>query len=95
MDKMNRKVWKIKCLKLWKSTCRLHPNIYFNEALNQCKNGEQIIGDILDEKELMNNLFSNAIPNNIFGLTAESYESFLLERRKLMARKIKEYYSSL
>ena len=46
--------------------------------------------DILNE-----NLKVNCIPKNILSINDAGYEDFLLERRKLMARKIKDYYKSL
>ena len=36
-----------------------------------------------------------AIPESIFDGTEKNYESFLEERRKLMAQKIKDYYLNL
>lgn len=40
-------------------------------------------------------LAANAIPANLFEITEADVEKFLLERRKLMAAKVKEYYYSL
>ena len=36
---------------------------------------------------LKDNLKTNCIPENIISLNVENYESFLLERRKSMAKK--------
>jgi len=44
---------------------------------------------------LKENLSINCIPENIVNMDASHYEDFLLERRKLMAKKIKNYYYSL
>jgi hypothetical protein len=37
----------------------------------------------------------NCIPESIFNMDIEDYETFLGERRKLIAEKIREYYFSL
>ena len=71
------------------------PNEYFRMALDQCKTGEIAIGTILDEESYYTNLKDNCIPSNIDSMTHEDYQAFLLERRKLMARKIRDYYFAL
>ena len=52
-------------------------------------------GNITDLNLLKKNLIINCIPENIVLMNVSHYEDFLLERRKLMAKKIKEYYYSL
>ena len=37
----------------------------------------------------------NSIPENILTPGYDDYDEFLIDRRKLMAKKIKEYYYSL
>lgn len=37
----------------------------------------------------------NCVPKEIFTMKSDDYEFFLIERRKLMAEKIKGYYNSL
>ncbi len=71
------------------------PGDYFTTALDAIRSGEKYFGDISDEQELMDNLATNCIPANIFDMGAEDYERFLVERRELMAKKIKAYYQSL
>lgn len=71
------------------------PNVYFNDIRNQCQGGEVIYGSIKDMDALYENLKVNCIPDSIFTMTIEDYPDFLMERRKLMARKIKDYYYSL
>jgi len=71
------------------------PNEYFSEALKQCSTGKQVIGTITDEKTFYENLTANCIPYNIVNMTANDYYDFLLERRKQMAQKVKEYYFAL
>ena len=52
-------------------------------------------GNISDKALLKEYLSINCIPENIVSMDATHYEDFLLERRKLMAKKIKDYYYSL
>ena len=52
-------------------------------------------GNISETALLIENLKTNCIPENIVFMDASHYEDFLLERRKLMAKKIKDYYYSL
>lgn len=73
----------------------LKVNDYFSVALTQCSKGEQIIGTITDEAIFYENLSVNSIPHNVVNMTASDYPSFLLERRKQMAQRIKAYYSAL
>jgi len=71
------------------------PNIYFSEINNQI-NGEPLrYGGITDERELMENLRMNCIPENIFSWDINNYDEFLGERRKLISQKIRDYYFSL
>jgi len=71
------------------------PHVYFNELRDQVNNGGLRYGGISNLSELMDNLHQNAIPEHIFEMDIDQYKHFLAERRKLMAMKIKEYYSSL
>ena len=71
------------------------PNEYFAQAKEQCLNGQCCIGTILNEYDLMNNLKINCIPEGIYTMQAGDYETFLQERRKMMAKKIKNYYYSI
>ena len=71
------------------------PCEYFSKALEQCKNGQCYVGTILNEEDLKNNLKANCIPEKIFSMQASNYNEFLLERRKMMADKIKKFYYSI
>lgn len=71
------------------------PETYFSEVLNQCHTGELKYGAIATRKELSKNLEENCIPEAVFTMTIENYQEFLMERRKLIAKKIKAYYYSL
>lgn len=75
------------------------PNSYFSRALRQIQDGcatdETQIGNITSIDDFNQNLHTNCIPATIKDWTYENYDQFLLERRKLMAQKIKEYYEGL
>ena len=71
------------------------PNVYFGLILEQCRTKQVEIGNITEEEDLKNNLAENAIPENVLSMTVEDYDSFLVERRKLMAKMIERYYKSL
>jgi hypothetical protein len=71
------------------------PKDYFellNPQLNEI--GKQISG-INTELDLHANLAMNCVPTTITKMAIEDYDNFLIERRKLMAQKIKEYYNKL
>lgn len=74
---------------------KMAPNEYFRKIKEQIAEGTFDITTLNDEKLLFENLKENEIPVSILNNTHENYEAFLLERRKLMAIKIKEYYQSL
>lgn len=71
------------------------PNEYFKIVFDQTETKKPKYGNIFDIKILKENLKSNCIPENIVSMDVKDYEDFLLERRKLMAEKIKKYYSSI
>ena len=71
------------------------PSIYFSELEKQCNGGKKKYGGITDLDELMENLRTHCIPEEIFNSLADNYDQFLEERRKLMAKKIKQYFKTL
>ena len=71
------------------------PNVYFNELLEQCNGGKLKYGSINTMEELNKNLAMNCIPLSIATMDASKYTEFLEERRKLMALKIKQYFTML
>ena len=68
------------------------PKSYFTELLDQCNGGEVKYGGINEKSELQQNLKKNCVPESIFNMEIDDYETFLKERRGLIAKKIKEYY---
>lgn len=71
------------------------PNEYFKAVFDQCITKQLQFGNISDVELLRENLRVNCIPDNIEMMNVTHYEEYQLERRKLMAKKIKEYYYSL
>jgi len=71
------------------------PKDYMTEVIKQTKGGKMKYGGIADEKILAENLKQNCIPSGFEEMEFGDYENFLKERRKLMAKKIKDYYFSL
>ena len=71
------------------------PKIYFQKLREQCKNGNALIGNISDIKMLCSNMEANCIPPDIFDMDVSNYETFLYQRRRLMAQLIRRYYIGL
>ena len=71
------------------------PCEYFGVILEQCKTKVVQIGNITDENELAANLAENAISSEVVHMDVNDYDSFLRERRKMMAAMIEKYYKSL
>lgn len=71
------------------------PRQYFSQLQQQCQGGPKKYGAITDLEELKENLHQHAIPVGIFDALAEDYDAFLEQRRKLMAAKIRRYFSTL
>jgi hypothetical protein len=71
------------------------PQVYFSKVFDQCISGTKVYGNITDMDELKDNLRMHCIPEGVEEMTVEHYSAFLTERRKLMAQKIKTYFTSL
>ena len=71
------------------------PNLYFKNAVETCKQGHSLYGNITDINVLKRNMEENCIPESIVNMDYSHYPEFLAERRKMMAIKIKKYYDSL
>ena len=71
------------------------PRVYFGQLLEQCHGGPKRYGNITDVALLRENLREHCIPDGIEQMTIMDYTGFLIERRKLMARKIRDYFESL
>jgi hypothetical protein len=53
------------------------------------------ISGLENHDHLKENLRANCIPESIMDMSADNYHDFLLERRQLMAMKIRDYYFGL
>ena len=71
------------------------PKQYMSEISDQCNTKKLKYGNITDKDQLRDNLIKHCIPESIFEMNIENYPEFLIQRRKLMANKIKKYYQSL
>ena len=73
------------------------PEKYFSELWEQCRNGvtRDGYGGITDANQLQENLSAHCIPEGMDAASVEGYDTFLEERRKLMAAKIRDYYKTL
>lgn len=67
---------------------------YVNDV--QCAGGETMYGGITDHDTLRANLVNDCcVPLDVIGMSIEDYPTFLEQRRKLIAQRLKEYYFSL
>ncbi len=71
------------------------PCIYMKGVLKQCETKKPVYGCIVDKALLMDNLQQNCIPEGFENMDIADYQDFLVERRKLMAKKIRKYYEML
>lgn len=71
------------------------PKEYFEVIASQILDNNKQVSGLSTQLELMYNLQMNAVPTDIMQMSIDDYNDFLIERRKLMAIKIKEYYHSL
>jgi len=71
------------------------PKLYFSQILEQCQDGPKRYGNITDLNELKANFLMHCIPDGMECMTVDNYPAFLVERRILMAQKIKRYFGSL
>ena len=71
------------------------PTTYFSEMTERCRNDAPGFGGITDLVQLQENLVAHCIPQGMETKTYESYNDFLVERRSLMAAKIRDYYKAL
>ena len=57
--------------------------------------GERRYGGITDETALRENLAENCLPASLLDEEQPDYDTFLAERRRLMALKIKQWFEVL
>ena len=71
------------------------PEEYFRLAKEQCITQDIKVGTISNIDALLKNLEENCIPSDIETYTVDDYQKFLTYRRKMMAKKIKDFYYGL
>jgi hypothetical protein len=71
------------------------PEKYFKELAEQCNGGKKKYGGLTHNEEMRANLRMSCLPESMLDGQIPSYEDFLVERRKLMALKIKTWFSTL
>jgi hypothetical protein len=71
------------------------PMTYMAELLKQIETGQLSLGEIVESADLQRNLEENAVPDDLFTVTAGSYREFLDRRRRLMAEVIRRYFDQL
>lgn len=71
------------------------PAEYMGMVDEQIATGVLKLGEITDADDLARNLAENAIPAHIRDVSVDDYESFLAERRHLMAQAVRRYYEGL
>ena len=71
------------------------PKVYLNEIIQQCSGGELKYGNITSKEDFKKNLKMHCIPEGVLNYDFSDYDTFLQERRKLIAAKLKSYYEAL
>jgi hypothetical protein len=73
------------------------PADYFSKLIEYCSNGNKnfAYGAITELDQIRENFIMHCIPEGMENKNIDHYEEFLQERRKLMAKKIKNYYWKL
>lgn len=71
------------------------PKEYFTIIREQIAGNGRLVSGIASEEALFKNLEANCVPVSIMEMEIDDYNDFLMERRKLMAQKIKQYYHTL
>ena len=72
------------------------PNVYFKDAFESAEKTGHVFGYPMTVSELENNLTQNCIPLGVKDWDYNDYQDkFLVQRRRMMAKKIEEYYKKL
>lgn len=71
------------------------PAEYMKEVYKQIDTKQPVYGGIVELNDLKANLRQNCVPDGFENMNISDYQTFLEQRRKLMAQKIKDYYFSL
>jgi hypothetical protein len=71
------------------------PKDYFDLINAQIAENNRQLSGLSTEQDVLENLKMNCVPPEIMQMNFDDYSDFLIQRRKLMANKIKDYYFSL
>ncbi len=71
------------------------PEVYFKEIAEQVSGGPKRYGGITDRETLERNFGENCLPEKLLSGEVPDYETFLAERRQLMALRIKRWFEVL
>jgi len=71
------------------------PLEYIEDVFTQCESSVLKYGGINDRDQLIDNLNTCCMPADVLSYDYSNYESFLAERRILMAKKIRMFYETL
>ncbi|MGY5319795.1 GmrSD restriction endonuclease domain-containing protein [Neomicrococcus lactis] len=71
------------------------PEVYLARVRGQIQDGQLSLGELIDQDDYEKNLAENALPTMLESVTAESYPEYLDERRRLMAKFIRNFYEKL
>lgn len=71
------------------------PKEYFSKIVEDMQNGNTVLTGLVTREELEKNLLENCVPLSIMNMEVRDYDTFLDERRKMMSKKIEEYYKGL
>ncbi len=74
---------------------KMPPRAYMQKVASEIDNNTFNISSIDTPEQLKDNLITNDIPAMMGSAIDVDYENFLVERRKLMSKKIKSYYHDL
>ncbi len=71
------------------------PEKYFQELSEQCQGGKRKYGGIISTADIKANLRAHCLPDSLLNGAIPDYDSFLEERRRLMALKIQRWFELL
>ncbi len=71
------------------------PDRYFHELAEQCHGGKKRYGGITELADMRANLRMHCLPESLLDGVVPPYEDFLEMRRRLMAEKIRTWFSTL
>lgn len=71
------------------------PKEYFSKIVEDMQNGNTALTGLTTREDLEKNLLENCVPLSIMNMEVRDYDTFLDERRKMMSKKIEEYYKGL